>query len=93
MIKKDNDIRNFYFCETSDWKSIVLAEDENEAAKNALTEAIEVLDKEATVAFAMRVKKINTALADSDFLIKTQQIFSDMGLHKQAQAIKEISKK
>lgn len=93
LIKFDGEDLNFYFCTCSDWSTIVLAEDENEAAKKALAFILEDLDNEANISAAIRVKKIKEKLEMSDHLIRMDEVLSDIGMHKESRALREIFNK
>jgi len=43
MIKLDSSKKDFYFCTTAGWSTIVQAKDENKAASEAIREGINVL--------------------------------------------------
>lgn len=90
MIRKEGDGLDYYWCETADWNSVVLAVDENEAASKSLILALDDLDDGAMVSPVMRVKKIKTDVELSDFLIKMDSVLADIGKHKEAKALKEI---
>ena len=55
MIKLEDSDESFYFCTTANWSTIVLAIDENEAAKEALECAQFVLENKCMVSACMRV--------------------------------------
>ena len=68
MIKLEDSNESFYFCTSADWSTIVLAADENEAAKEALECANFILEDKCMVSACMRVKKIQDKIEDHDFL-------------------------
>ena len=72
MIKLEDSDENFYFCTTANWSTIVLAIDENEAAKEALECARFVLEDKCMVSACMRVKKIQDKFEDCDFIFRIQ---------------------
>ena len=92
MIKTEKDDRNFYFCESADWSTMVLAINEHEAAKEALECANFILEEKCMVSACMRVKKIQDKFEDCDFLFRIDQIFADMGMHKESRSMSEIVK-
>ena len=92
MIKLEDSDESFYFCTTANWSTIVLAIDENEAAKEALECAHFVLEDKCMVSACMRVKKIKEKLEDSDKLIRIDKIFSDIGMYKESRSMTEILK-
>ena len=92
MIKLEDSDESFYFCTTANWSTIVLAIDENEAAKEALECAQFVLEDKCMVSACMRVKKIKEKLEDSDYLIRIDKVFSDMGMYKESRSMTEILK-
>ena len=57
MIKLEDSNKDFYFCTTANWSTIVLAESVEEATREALDCAKFVLDKKFMVSPCMRVKK------------------------------------
>ena len=92
MIKLEDSDESFYFCTTANWSTIVLAIDENEAAKEALECAQFVLENKCMVSACMRVKKSKGKLEDSDNLIRIDKIFSDIGMYKESRSMTEILK-
>ena len=57
LIKLDGEKEDFYLCSSSDWTTVVIAENKNEAANKALTYIIDELGLGANVAAVIRVKK------------------------------------
>ena len=92
MIKLEDSDESFYFCTTANWSTIVLAADENEAAKEALGCAKFILEDKCMVSACMRVKKIEDKFEDCDFLFRIDKIFADMGMHKESRSMSEIIK-
>ena len=92
MIKLEDSDESFYFCTTANWSTIVLAIDENEAAKEALECARFVLEDKCMVSACMRVKKIQDKFEDCDFIFRIDEIFADMGMHKESRSMSEIVK-
>jgi hypothetical protein len=92
MIKLENSEEDFYFCTTANWSTIVLAEDKEEAAREALSCAKFVLDKKFMVSPYMRIKKIKDKFEDSDSLFRIDQILADIGMHKESRSMSEILK-
>ena len=92
MIKLEDSKENFYFCITANWSTIVLAVVENEAAKEALECANFILEEKCMVSPCMRIKKIQDKFEDCDFLFRIDQIFADMGMHKESRSMSEIIK-
>lgn len=92
MIKLDSSNVDFYFCTTADWSTVVLAESENEAANEGMKLAKDVLDADWSVSPCMRVKKIEEKFEDSDSLFRIDQIFADIGMHKESRSMSEIIK-
>ena len=92
MIKLEDSKESFYFCATANWSTIVLAIDENEAAKEALESANFILEEECMVSACMRVKKIQDKFEDCDILFRIDQIFADIGMHKESRSMSEIIK-
>lgn len=93
LIKFDGENLNYFYCTCSDWSTIVLAENENEAAKKALLFILEDLNDEANISAAIRVKKISEKLEMSDNLIRMDEVLSDIGMHKESRALREIFNK
>ena len=92
MIKLEDSKENFYFCTTANWSTIVLAVDENEAAKEALECANFILEEKCMVSPCMRIKKIQDKFEDCDFLFRIDKIFSDNGMYKESRSMTEILK-
>ena len=92
MIKLEDSKENFYFCTTANWSTIVLAVDENEAAKEALECANFILEEKCMVSPCMRIKKIQDKFEDCDFLFRIDQILADIGMHKESRSMSEILK-
>lgn len=90
LIKLDGEDLNFYLCSSSDWSIVVLAEDERTAASVSLKKIISELELDANVSAAIRVKKIDERLENSDFLIRMDETLSDIGMHKESKALREI---
>jgi|TARA_A100000171_G_C2120098_1_gene140256 hypothetical protein len=92
MIKLDSSSNDFYFCETADWSTVVLAESTDEAANKGLKLAKDALGKNLMVSACMRVKKIEEKFEDSDSLIRIDKIFADIGMYKESRSMSEIVK-
>jgi predicted metal-dependent peptidase len=92
MIKLEDSDENFYFCSTANWSTVVLAKDKNEAAIEAMECAKFLLDNEWTVSPCMRIKKVEDKLEDADCLFRIDEIFADMGMHKESRSMSEIIK-
>ena len=82
--------RRFYFCESANWKIVVAAEDENQAAKIALKSVMDNLKDESLISYIVRVKRIKEDVEFSDYLITMEEVLADIGMHKEARALKEI---
>jgi len=92
MIKLEDSNESFYFCTSADWSTIVLAVDENEAAKEAIECADFIMGDKFTVSACMRVKKIEEKFEEKDILIRIDQVFADMGMNEKARDLTEIIK-
>ena len=92
MIKLEDSGEDFYFCTTANWSTIVLAENQEEATREALSCAKFVLDKKFMVSPCMRVKKITDNFEDSDHLFRIDKILADIGMHKESRSMSEILK-
>ena len=92
MIKLDDSRDSFYLCNSANWFTVVKAECQDDAAKKALELVINELDDEADVSPCIRVKKIKEKLEDSDYLIRIDKVFSDMGMYKESRSMTEILK-
>ncbi len=92
MIKNENDERSFYFCESADWSSVVLAKSNSEAAGNALKQANEFYGENLNVSPCIRIKKIQLEFEDKDVLFRIEQVFADIGMHKESKNISKILK-
>jgi len=92
LIKLDGEVESFYLCTSSDWTTIVLAENESEAASKALRFIYDSYGETSNIAFALRVKKINEGVEINDFLFKMDEILADIGQYKDAKALREIMK-
>ena len=93
LVKLDDEKECFYLCSCSDWTTIVLAENHNQAASTAVQYMLDELGKQETnISAAIRVKKINEELENDDFLLRMDEILSDIGLYKESKALKEIFK-
>tara|TARA_X000001382_G_scaffold56836_1_gene38880 strand:+ start:430 stop:726 length:297 start_codon:yes stop_codon:yes gene_type:complete len=90
LIKLDGEKEDFYLCSSSDWTTVVIAENKNEAANKALTYIIDELGLGANVAAVIRVKKINEEVEISDDLFRMDEMLSDIGMYKESQALKEL---
>lgn len=93
MIKKEKDSRNFYFCESADWSSVVLADSESEAANEALIGANKFFGLDLQVSPCMRVKKIEKEFEDKDIIFRIDEIFADIGMHTESKIMSESIKK
>ena len=92
MIKLEDSNEDFYFCTTANWSTMVLAENEEQATREALSCAKFVLDKEFMVSPCMRVKKFKDNFEDSDHLFRIDKILADIGMHKESRSMSEILK-
>lgn len=92
MIKLDSCSEKFYFCTTADWSVVVKAKDQNQAATEALKLGMEVFKEDALVSPCLRVKKINEEFENSDILIRIDQIFADIGMHKESAEMSKLIK-
>jgi len=92
MIKLDSSTQNFYFCTTADWSTVVVADTETEAANSAIKFGMKVFEEDAMVSPCLRVKKIEEEFEDSDSLIRIDQIFADIGMHKESKSMSELIK-
>ena len=92
MIKLEDSNEDFYFCTTANWSTMVLAENEEQATREAISCAKFVLDKEFMVSPCMRVKKFKDNFVDSDSLFRIDQILADIGMHKESRSMSEILK-
>ena len=91
LIKLEEEEECFYLCSCSDWSTIVLAKNHNQAASIAVKFVIDELGQEGTnISAALRVKKIKEELENNDFLLRMDEILSDIGLYKESKALKEI---
>lgn len=91
MIKMEGDEDlNFYLCESADWKTIVLAEDFNEAAAIATKLSLKVFEEDALISAIMRVKKINEDVENHDTFVMMEEVLADIGMHKESRGLKEI---
>lgn len=90
MIKKEESDKKFYFCQSADWSTVVLAQDEFEAAKLALKSALESLKDETNVGLIMSLKIINEGVEKLDIFIRIDQTLADIGMHKESRALTEI---
>ena len=90
MIKLEDSKESFFLCTSADWFTVVKAECENEASRNALKKIMEEMDEDALVSPCMRVKKIKENFEDSDILIRIDKIFADMGMHADSKSFKNI---
>ena len=90
LIKFDEEKSNFYYCTCSDWSAIVIAENEREAAKESLINVISELSEEANVSAAIRVKKINENVENTDSFFRMDETLSDIGMYKESKALREI---
>ena len=93
MIKLEDSKEDFYLCASADWSTIVLAESKNEAANEALKCANFVLEDRCMVSPCMRIKKIEENMENSDSLFRIDEIFADIGMHKESRSMSEIIKK
>ena len=92
MIKLEDSNEDFYFCTTANWSTMVLAENEEQATREAISCAKFVLDKEFMVSPCMRVKKFKDNFEDADSLFRIDQILADIGMHKESRSMSEILK-
>ena len=92
MIKIERDKRSFYFCESADWSSVVIAESESDAAKQALTDANIFYEENLQLSPCMRVKKIKELFEDNDILFRIEEILADVGMHKESKTMSKLLK-
>jgi hypothetical protein len=92
MIKNEKDERSFYFCESADWSSVILAESNSEAAGKAVKEANFIYGEGLLVSPCIRVKKIQEELEDQDIVFRIDQVFADIGMHKESKIVSEFLK-
>jgi hypothetical protein len=92
MIKLEDSDEDFYFCTSGNWSTVVLAKNKNEAANEALSCANFVLEKDCMVSPCMRVKKIKLDIEESDSIFRIDEIFADIGMHKESRSMSEIIK-
>lgn len=92
MVKNEEDERSFYFCESANWSSVVLADSSSEAAGNSVKQANDFYKEDFNVSPCIRVKKIESKFEDHDTLFRIEQIFADIGMHKESKNISEILK-
>jgi hypothetical protein len=92
IMRKENDGRDFYFCESADWSSVVLADSESGAASEALKNANLFFQEDLQVSPCMRVKKIEEQFEDEDIMFRIEEVFADLGMHKCAKNISQILK-
>ena len=89
LFKQENDNRNLYFCTSADWECVVLAEDSNDASRQAIQIGLNELEEDFMVSPCLRVKKIKTEFENSDELFRIDQIFADIGMYEKSS---ELSK-
>lgn len=90
MIKLEDSKYSFFLCTSANWFTVVKAECEDEASRNALKKIMEGLEEGALISPCMRVKKIKEKFEDSDILIRIDKIFADMGMHVDSKSFKNI---
>jgi len=93
LFKFDEDEEDFYLCACSDWTTIVLAKNDFEAASSAVSNMVKGSGLDFNVSAVLMVKKIKEKFEISDSLVRMDQILSDIGMHKESRALKEIFEK
>ena len=86
MIRKITDGMCFFLCQTADWQTIVLAEDELSAATKSIEETMNESEKRGLAALIL-VKKISDDLTNKVFDSQsffTPMILADAGFHNEA---------
>ena len=92
MINFENSGKDFYFCSSADWSTVVVAESEIEAAGLALANLSDELGEELLVSPAMRIRKIAEDFEDADNIVCTSEVFADIGMHEQASILERAIK-
>lgn len=86
MVRKITDGMRFFLCQTANWQTIVLAEDEISAATKSIESAMESSEKRGLAALIL-VKKLNEDLSEKVFEAETfftPMILADAGFHNEA---------
>jgi len=84
LLKQEDDNRQLYFCTSADWECVVLADDSNDASRQAIQFGLDELEKDFMVSPCLRVKKINSEFENSDELFRIDQIFADIGMYEKS---------
>lgn len=90
LFKQEDDNRQLYFCTSADWECVVLAEDSNDASRQAIQFGLNELEKDFMVSPCLRIKKIKSEFENSDELFRIDQIFADMGMYKESKSMAQI---
>jgi hypothetical protein len=86
VIRKITEGMYFFLCQTADWQTVVLAEDESSAATKSMEEAMRNDEKRGLAALIL-VKKITEDLTNKVFESQTfftPMILADAGFHNEA---------
>lgn len=86
VIRKITDGMYFFLCQTADWQTVVLAEDELSAATKSIEETMKESEKRGLAALIL-VKKITEDLTSKVFESQTfftPMILADAGFHNEA---------
>lgn len=86
MIRKITDGMYFFLCQTADWQTVVLADDELSAATKSIEETMSESEKRGLAALIL-VKKITEDLTSKVFESETffaPMILADAGFHNEA---------
>jgi hypothetical protein len=95
VIRETTDGLYFFICQTANWQTVVLAEDEVSAASKAVEEAIDNSQKRGLAALIL-VKKISEDLTEGLFESQTfftPMILADAGFHNEAIKLIEFLEK
>ena len=90
LVKFDEEKESIYLCSSSDWTVVTKAENEEMAASQSVNHLIKEWGLDINVAPAVRIKKIEEKLENSDSLLRMDKVLSDVGLHKESKALREI---
>ena len=90
LFKQENNNRQLYLCTSADWECVVLAEDPNDASRQAIQLGLNELEEDFMVSPCLRVKKIKSEFENSDELFRIDQIFADMGMYKESKSMAQI---
>jgi len=92
LFKQEDDNRQLYFCTSADWECVVLADDSNDASRQAIQFGLDELEKDFMVSPCLRVKKINSEFENLDELFRIDEIFADIGMYKESRSMSQIVK-